>query len=297
MNKYKMNQYMYLIILLFFISDCTSTPKITKIKEYYDNGKLKVEGELLNGKQEGLFNFYYDNGQLFKQAFFKEGINQDTLKIYYNDGSIKEISYIKNDKKNGFYKEYYKSGAIKYIGSLKEDFQEGYWLSFNLNSNSLSADVAYYKQGKLLYNNKGKTHFKNEKYSFSFPNSWQLSKAKTKGKIVLVDNIDNNGDNIVLIEHGKGSSLSLLVNKELSVLRKAYSKIDVLSVSYFVKSGREVCEILIYGEYLGENFYQKIYFFKHVNEYLSIILTTFPTSFLLKEPILYYIFNNIFDKQ
>ena len=43
-------------------------------KEYYDTGKLKFEGEDLNGRRNGKGKEYYDNGKLIFEGEYFNGI-------------------------------------------------------------------------------------------------------------------------------------------------------------------------------------------------------------------------------
>jgi len=54
-----------------------------KIEEYYDNGKLKYEGEYLNGKPNGKGKGYYDNGKLRYEGECLYGIPNGKGKEYY----------------------------------------------------------------------------------------------------------------------------------------------------------------------------------------------------------------------
>ena len=48
-------------------------------KEYYDNGKLKFEGEYLDGEKNGKVKEYYDNDKLvFEEEFINE-IQKDKI--------------------------------------------------------------------------------------------------------------------------------------------------------------------------------------------------------------------------
>ena len=48
-------------------------PKIEDIENYHPNGKLKVKGMLVNGKEEGLWTEWYETGQKKSEGTFKNG--------------------------------------------------------------------------------------------------------------------------------------------------------------------------------------------------------------------------------
>ena len=76
-----------------------------KSKRYYDNGKLKFEGEYLNGKRNGKAKEYYVNGELKFEGEYLNGKIWNG-KIYNEIGQID--SEIKNGK--GYIKKYYPYG-------------------------------------------------------------------------------------------------------------------------------------------------------------------------------------------
>ena len=75
-------------------------------KEYYDDGKLKFEGEYLNGKRNGRCREYYDNGHLELEGQYLSGERNGKGKEYHYDGSLWFEGEYKNGKKrNGKFYE------------------------------------------------------------------------------------------------------------------------------------------------------------------------------------------------
>ena len=85
-----------------------------KVKEYYDNDKLKFEGEYLNGKRNGKGKEYYDGILIFEGEYLndKEWIGNR----YDWNGNI---LYKLNDNINGNGKEYYDIGKLKFEGEYR----------------------------------------------------------------------------------------------------------------------------------------------------------------------------------
>ena len=48
--------------------------QVDEYKGYHENGQLLVEGDLKDGKEEGLWKFYNENGQLDEEVYFKDGL-------------------------------------------------------------------------------------------------------------------------------------------------------------------------------------------------------------------------------
>ena len=73
-------------------------PNTETHRKYYDNGKLKAEIQVTNGKPDGICRTYYENGQLMWECPYVDGKKQGISKHYDETGKIiKEISY-DNDK-------------------------------------------------------------------------------------------------------------------------------------------------------------------------------------------------------
>ena len=59
-----------------------------KVKEYDDKGKLRFEGEYLNGKRNGKGKEYYDDGKLKFEGEYLNGQRNGKGKKYYNNGQL-----------------------------------------------------------------------------------------------------------------------------------------------------------------------------------------------------------------
>jgi len=91
-----------------------------KGKEYYRNGKLKFEGEYLNGKiWKG--HGYNINGNI--EFAIKDG--KGNIKEYDYDGQLKFEGENKNGVRNGKGKEYYKNGKLRFEGEYKNGERNG----------------------------------------------------------------------------------------------------------------------------------------------------------------------------
>ena len=82
-----------------------------KGKEYYDNGKLKFEGEYLNGEKNGKGKEYDDNGNL---KFEGEYLND----LKWNGKGYDPYNNIVYELKDGkgLFKEYYDAGELLFEG-------------------------------------------------------------------------------------------------------------------------------------------------------------------------------------
>src|SRR5690606_40371720 len=58
------------------------------VKITYPNGKIKAEGEFLNGKKHSLWKSYYENGSLWSSTYFTNGIPDGHSISYYKNGNV-----------------------------------------------------------------------------------------------------------------------------------------------------------------------------------------------------------------
>ena len=56
--------------------------------EKYDNGKVKIKGNLVDGKQEGKWVWYYEDGQISREENYKDGERDGKWVEYDEEGNI-----------------------------------------------------------------------------------------------------------------------------------------------------------------------------------------------------------------
>ncbi len=81
------------------------------IKEYYADGKLKIEGEYLNGERNGKFKEYDSYGGLEFEGEYLNGQKNGKIKEYYKGKLEFEGEYLNNKEWIGIR---YDDGNIKY---------------------------------------------------------------------------------------------------------------------------------------------------------------------------------------
>ncbi len=92
----------------------TKDGKQVKVEEktFYEDGKLKMEGEILNDKRDGEWKAYFDNGKLQSEGFFKEDKRTGISKVYYENGKLRYEGAYANDNKIGHWKFYNEQGKL-----------------------------------------------------------------------------------------------------------------------------------------------------------------------------------------
>lgn len=73
----------YLMLFMALLSSCDNDSD--KVKQYYSNGKVKLEYSLNKGRIDGMYLEYYDNGNIKLTHLYEKGKIIDTSKYYWND--------------------------------------------------------------------------------------------------------------------------------------------------------------------------------------------------------------------
>lgn len=81
-------------------------------REFYENGKVKMEGKLENGKRTGVWKAYYEDGTLWSEGEFVNGERNGYGLNYYPNGNLRWKGDYKNDKQVGNWKTYNEQGVL-----------------------------------------------------------------------------------------------------------------------------------------------------------------------------------------
>lgn len=151
------------------IENYNENNSIFKVKDYYKNGVLQMEGAYSDKeckKRTGEFKYYYENGNLEKLSHYIDSKNIGDYKIYYPNGKLNYEGVYKNvgdelfvincwDEKgvqtvkdgNGFFSSNRKSDDFS-KGMYKNGLLEGVWEGFDADHNLPYKDV--YKDGVFV---------------------------------------------------------------------------------------------------------------------------------------------------
>jgi len=121
----------------------------------YDDGKLKYEGKVVNGKVDGIWHSYSETGYLLSDVNYKEGIVDGDANFYYESPGekVKIKIHFKNEQIVGNYTEFYENGKLKADLEYNDGKPDGY-AKFYYTSGILKINGEYkdgVKKGKWLY--------------------------------------------------------------------------------------------------------------------------------------------------
>ncbi len=81
-------------------------------KTYHENGSVKIEGNLIDGYEDGIWKEYYKNGQLRYEINFKNGKQHGIYKSYFKNGQIQFFLNFKEGKLDDICRRYYEAGQL-----------------------------------------------------------------------------------------------------------------------------------------------------------------------------------------
>jgi antitoxin component YwqK of YwqJK toxin-antitoxin module len=98
-----------------------------KWKDYYQDGKVKAEGQYTSNRRSGVWKFYNDSGNLEQTGSFNNGRPDGLWKWFYENGALlREEEYFQGQR-DGTYTEYSLSGEIIAQGTFSDGEKNGEW--------------------------------------------------------------------------------------------------------------------------------------------------------------------------
>lgn len=82
-------------------------------KTYYSCGALKVKGDFMNGKRNGLWESWHKNGNKWTEAEYLNGVQNGKAGHWFENGKPLYIGQYKDDKRSGTWKFYTEDGKLK----------------------------------------------------------------------------------------------------------------------------------------------------------------------------------------
>jgi antitoxin component YwqK of YwqJK toxin-antitoxin module len=132
-----------------------------KWKEYYNDGKLKSEGEYKDGKRIGEWIYYHNNGKIEQRGKFVAGGKPNgEWKWYYETGNLLREEKFRNGKEDGMMIEYSDTGNVITKGDFIDGEKDGPWMSIDGDRKN----EGNYKNGQM--DGVWKSHFSNGKLAF-----------------------------------------------------------------------------------------------------------------------------------
>jgi hypothetical protein len=137
LNTALVNQWYIFLLLALFISACSNSDSYVQY-EYYPNGEIKAQTDILNGAWHGKRVRFYPSGKVETISYFKDGLNEGEMIDYYENGQVEGRIMYKNNLLQGPAKYYYPNGKLEVEAHYKNDIEVG-WVKYYREDGSLSA--------------------------------------------------------------------------------------------------------------------------------------------------------------
>lgn len=79
---------------------------------FHANGKLKMKGDVVDGKRHGVWTTWYENGVKWSENNYSYGILEGKTVSYFPNGQVQYIGYYSNDIKTGIWMFYNEQGEL-----------------------------------------------------------------------------------------------------------------------------------------------------------------------------------------
>lgn len=144
-----------------------ASEKIGSWVKYFDNGKIKYEGQFNNDKPTGKFTYYYKKGNVKATSIFSNnGTIAHNISYYENGKLLAEGKYV-NQKKDSIWKYYLNEASNPCIST--ETYVDGILVGESITyypDTGEAAEIVFFKNGK-----------KNGKLLKYFPDGKQMTES------------------------------------------------------------------------------------------------------------------------
>lgn len=109
---------------------------------YWDSGRLKAEGRMIDGKEEGLWKEYYESGEKRAELNFKDGLRQGHVTVFWTNGKKKGEGEYLADQYHGHWMSWYENEMKEEEGELVQGKEIGSWRKWR-RTGSLESESLY----------------------------------------------------------------------------------------------------------------------------------------------------------
>ena len=181
-------------------------------KEYYENGNVSSEIEMVEGILEGKALGYYESGEVQLEGFFKNDVPDGLFNQFYKDGKIKTIALFVDGKREGELKNFYENGELYSSIFYKNGIEDGDY-KFYYNDGTLMEEGTNVKGRRIglvkTYNRDGSV-FRERNIS---ANEKTVEEKTAELLSIMLDSFNLNPTNFKISEEKKVDKPSSSKNK------------------------------------------------------------------------------------
>lgn len=98
--------------LVRLFADIDGEPEAIREIHYHSNGVKSLEGPLLNGERNGLWQSWYEDGSLWSEGYFENGKREGKALVYYPNGSKMLEGQYAGDRRTGLWRSWDEDGNL-----------------------------------------------------------------------------------------------------------------------------------------------------------------------------------------
>ena len=121
----------------------TGEPSLSQIhKIYWPNGRLRAQGQVINGLQEGRWTYWHVFGEKKEQGGFRAGLREAEWTSWHPSGQLRAVMHYRADQPHGPFVSYRTDGSRAEEGQFVSGERDGRWTSW-YPANKGRAEVLY----------------------------------------------------------------------------------------------------------------------------------------------------------
>jgi antitoxin component YwqK of YwqJK toxin-antitoxin module len=127
---------------------------ILNSKQYDEKGILSGEGITdKEGKKQGKWKFFYDDGKIKSEGNFVHDKREGKWLYYFNSGMTEQIGNYKNGKPHGQWIWYYENQKLRRTGEFDNGYEKGFYYELSEEGDTLSRGsyLVGFKTGEWMY--------------------------------------------------------------------------------------------------------------------------------------------------
>ncbi len=87
---------------------------------FHDNGHLRIEMPIKDGKRHGFSKWWYESDKLSSEATYKNGKLHGSYKFWHGNGQLGEETTYKDGKVHGSFKQWHTYGRLRMEAMFKD---------------------------------------------------------------------------------------------------------------------------------------------------------------------------------
>jgi len=129
------------------LGGCSSTPQ--RFEERHENGRLRREGTLRNGKQVGRWTHYYADGTKKAEGTFEDDLQEGSWTYWYEDGRKEMEGAFDGGRRSGDWTYWHRNGSLRAQGRFEGDLETGLWTFWE--PTGVKERSGHFEAGKLAH--------------------------------------------------------------------------------------------------------------------------------------------------